>query len=81
MAENPDSHDHVLPKSTRNFCATSFLTGNRLVSPLSDEIVSPPSDTLVSPLSDQIVSPSSLLRRISIKLILRNISYFCNIYE
>ena len=30
MAENPDSHDHVLPKSTRNFCATSFSTGNRL---------------------------------------------------
>ena len=27
-AEKPDSQDHVLPKSTRNFCATSFSTGN-----------------------------------------------------
>ena len=44
MAENPGSHDHVLPKSTRKFCATSSSTGNRLVSPPSDKIVSPPSD-------------------------------------
>ena len=46
MAENPGSHDHVLPKSTRKFCATSFSTGNRLVSPPSDKIVSPPSRDL-----------------------------------
>ena len=29
MAENPDSHDHVLPKSTKNVCAASISTGNR----------------------------------------------------
>ena len=29
MAENPDSHDHVLPKSTNNLCAASISTGNR----------------------------------------------------
>ena len=28
MAENPDSHDHVLPKSTRNVRVTSFRTGH-----------------------------------------------------
>ena len=28
MAENPDSHDHVLPKTTKNFCAASISTGN-----------------------------------------------------
>ena len=28
MAENADSHDHVLPKSTKNFCAASISTGN-----------------------------------------------------
>ena len=29
MAENPDSHDDVLPKSTKHFCAASISTGNR----------------------------------------------------
>ena len=29
MADNPDSHDHVLPKSIKHFCAASISTGNR----------------------------------------------------
>ena len=53
MADNPDSHDNGLPKSTRNVCAASFSTGNCLVSPPSDQIVSPPSDQIVLQRSDQ----------------------------
>ena len=80
-ADNSDSYDHVLPNSTRHFYATSFITGNRLVSPPSDQIVSPPGDQIVSPPSDQIVSlPSDkswkLLLAYRVRSLPRRISNF-----